>query len=104
MVLKFLEYISYIKTKKIGPSSGSLHEKKCILLSVLPNLPKLSFPFLPSTYKNSTSLSRFNLSLTRLERRRKPLRSFSPAGVILLLRLAMPKKIARHYDLNLGSC
>ena len=34
MVLKFLEYISYIKIKKSGPSSGSLHEKKCILLSV----------------------------------------------------------------------
>ena len=35
MVLKFLEYISYIKIKKSGPSSGSLHEKKCILLSVV---------------------------------------------------------------------
>ena len=35
MVLKFLEYISYIKIKRSGPSSGSLHEKKCILLSVL---------------------------------------------------------------------
>ena len=34
MVLKFLEYIFYIKIKKSGPSSGSLHEIKCILLSV----------------------------------------------------------------------
>ena len=34
-VLKFSEYISYIKIKKSGPSSGSLHEKKCILLSVV---------------------------------------------------------------------
>ena len=35
MVLKFSEYISYIKIKKSGPSSWSLHEKKCILLSVM---------------------------------------------------------------------
>ena len=35
MVLKFLEYISYIKIKKSGPSSRSLLEKKCILLSVV---------------------------------------------------------------------
>ena len=35
MVLKFLDYISCIKMKKTGPSSGSLYEKKCILLSVL---------------------------------------------------------------------
>ena len=35
MILKFLEYISNIKIKKSGPPSGSLHEKKCILLSVL---------------------------------------------------------------------
>ena len=35
MVLKFLEYICYIKMKKSRPSSGSLHEKKCILLSVV---------------------------------------------------------------------
>ena len=34
-VLKFSEYISYIKIKKSGPSSWSLHEKKCILLSVM---------------------------------------------------------------------
>ena len=36
MVLKFLEYINYVKIEKSGPSSGSLHEKKvfspqCIL-------------------------------------------------------------------------
>ena len=37
MVLNFLEYISYIKIKISGPSSGSLHEKKCILLSVMLN-------------------------------------------------------------------
>ena len=37
MVLKFLEYISNIKIKRSGPSSGSLHEKKCIVLSVLNN-------------------------------------------------------------------
>ena len=35
LVLKFSEYISYIKIKKSGPSSGSLHDKKCILLSVM---------------------------------------------------------------------
>ena len=35
MVLKFSEYISYIKIKRSGPSSWSLHEKKCILLSVM---------------------------------------------------------------------
>ena len=34
-ILKFSEYISYIKIKKSGPSSWSLHEKKCILLSVM---------------------------------------------------------------------
>ena len=39
MVLKFLEYISYIKIKRSGPSSGSLHEKKCILLSVMRVFP-----------------------------------------------------------------
>ena len=44
MILKFLEYISYIKMKKSGPSSGSLLEKKCILLSVTPNLPLMLLP------------------------------------------------------------
>ena len=35
MVLKFSKYFSYIKMKQSGPSSRSLHEKKCILLSVM---------------------------------------------------------------------
>ena len=34
-ILKLLEYIGYIKIKRSRPSSGSLHEKKCILLSVM---------------------------------------------------------------------
>ena len=41
MVLKFLEYISYIKIKRSGPSSGSLHEKKCFLFSVTSVCPEL---------------------------------------------------------------
>ena len=50
MILKFLEYISYIKMKKSGPSSTSLHEKKCILLSVAHNqlLQTTNMPSEPS--------------------------------------------------------
>ena len=60
MVLKFLEYISYIKIKKFGPSLGSLHEKKGILLSIA----WYSSSYFGPQYNVEDSFTFFNLNDT----------------------------------------